>query len=319
MRIGIVTPAPPHSYAGNSVTALRWQDLLRELGHKVEVTQAYTGQPWNVLVALHARKSAPAIERCASDRPNVPIVLALTGTDLYPDLTTSGVSPHILELAARFVVLQPLGVQQLPTHFRPRARVIFQSVPPLPVAKPRTDVFEVALLTHLRPVKDPFRLAEAVHLLPPGSAIRVLHLGAPLQPEMAERARQEMEANPRYCWLGEVPRTEALRILARCRLLALTSWHEGGANVISEAIAASVPVVSSRIPGSIGLLGPDYPGYFTPGDTRELADLLNRLERNEGGLLDDLRRRCAELRPLFEPARERESWRALLAALVQGG
>jgi glycosyltransferase involved in cell wall biosynthesis len=125
-----------------------------------------------------------------------------------------------------------------------------------------------------------------------------------------------MEANPRYCWLGEVPRPEALRILARCRLLALTSWHEGGANVISEAIAASVPVVSSRIPGSIGLLGADYPGYFTPGNTRELADLLARLERNEDGLLDDLRRRCAALRPLFEPGRERESWRALLAELV---
>jgi hypothetical protein len=68
-----------------------------------------------------------------------------------------------------------------------------------------------------------------------------------------------------------------------------------------------------------GLLGADYRGYFTPGDTRELADLLDRLERNEGGLLDDLRRRCAELRPLFEPARERESGRALLAELVQGG
>ena len=131
---------------------------------------------------------------------------------------------------------------------------------------------------HLRPVKDPFRTAQAARLLPADSRIRVLHLGGALSEDMAEQARAEAADNPRYRWFGEQPRGKAQRILSRCRLLSLTSQLEGGANVISEALAVGVPVVSSRIAGSIGLLGADYPGYFPFADTRALADLLHRAE-----------------------------------------
>ena len=94
----------------------------------------------------------------------------------------------------------------------------------------------------------------------------------------------------------------------------VTSRLEGGANVISEAIAAGVPVLSSRIDGSIGLLGPDYPGVFPVGDTDALAALLVRCER-DAAFLRALAERCVALRPLVDPARERASWRALLAEL----
>jgi glycosyltransferase involved in cell wall biosynthesis len=112
---------------------------------------------------------------------------------------------------------------------------------------------------HLRAVKDPFRTAEAARLLLASSRVCVLHLGGPLEAGMAERAQAEMASNPRYRWPGDLPRWRALRLLARSRLLvALTSIMEGAANVVTEALAVSVPVVSSRIPGSIGLLEPDY-------------------------------------------------------------
>ena len=92
-------------------------------------------------------------------------------------------------------------------------------------------------------------------LLPPSSKIQVVHLGNALDETLAEEARKEMAVNPRYRWLGERPQAEALRMLASSRLMVLTSRLEGGANVVSEEIACSVPVISSRIPGSIGLLG----------------------------------------------------------------
>jgi glycosyltransferase involved in cell wall biosynthesis len=63
-----------------------------------------------------------------------------------------------------------------------------------------------------------------------------------------------MAANPRYRWLGELPRWQALRVLARSHVLVLSSLTEGGANVISEALALGVPIVASRIAGSMGLL-----------------------------------------------------------------
>jgi glycosyltransferase involved in cell wall biosynthesis len=168
---------------------------------------------------------------------------------------------------------------------------------------------------HLRPVKDPFRTALAARLLPESSRIRVVHLGAALSDDMAAAARVEEKANPRYRWLGEQPRWKALRILSRSRLLSLTSELEGGANVVSEAVTLSVPVVSSRIAGSIGLLGEDYPGFFPFGDTQSLADLLHRAE-TDTTFYKDLKRFGRRQRPLFEPARERASWRQLLAELL---
>jgi putative glycosyltransferase (TIGR04348 family) len=315
MKICLVTPAPARSRKGNRVTALRWARLLRELGHRVTVAQRYEGQRCDLLVALHAGRSADSIARFRANHPARPLVVALTGTDLYGDIHTSPDARASLELASRLVLLQPLGVDELPEHLRHKARVIYQSVPtPAFRARRRTDLFEVCVLGHLRPVKDPFRTARAARLLPPVSQVRVLHLGAALSANMAEQALAEQAANPRYRWLGERPRWQALRTLARCRLLSLTSELEGGANVISEALAVSVPVVASRIAGSVGLLGDDYPGYFPFGDTEALAALLRRAE-TDAPFYRELAARCRRQRALFRPARERRAWARLLKEL----
>ncbi|MGW0227422.1 selenoneine biosynthesis selenosugar synthase SenB [Actinopolymorpha singaporensis] len=321
MRICLVTPAPPHSYHGNRVTALRWAAILRVLGHSVEVTQTYDGGPIDLLVALHARRSADAVRQVRAQRPATPIVLALTGTDLYPGLESTGVDPGVLEAADRLVVLQPLGVEQIPEHLRGRARVIEQSAEPPPCnarsapSRSGEGHFAVAVLAHVRQVKDPFVVAAAVRLLPVDSRIQVQHAGAVIEPELGARAQQESRTNPRYTWLGELPPPDARRLLARSRLLVCPSRHEGGANVISEALAAGVPVVASRIPGTEGILGADYPGYFPVGDAEALAELLYRVEGNRAGLYDDLVRHCGRLADLASPERERDAWAALLAEL----
>ncbi|MHB1534523.1 MAG: selenoneine biosynthesis selenosugar synthase SenB [Acidimicrobiales bacterium] len=319
MRLCVVTPAPPRSHHGNRVTAERWGRLFEELGHRVELAEHYEGQHCDALVALHARRSAASVVRFSSEAPGAPIVLALTGTDLYPDLATSGVDLSVLELADRLVVLQEFGVRQVPVHLRGRTRVIVQSAEPAPVTPAvRHDdgSFLVAVLAHLRPVKDPLRAAEAARLLPPSSTVRVVHLGAELDHDLGDRARAAAAENPRYQWLGELPHDMAMQTLRSCQLLALTSVTEGGANAVCEAIAAGVPVVSSRIDGSVGLLGTDYPGYFTPGDSQELADLLWRVERDDKDLLSDLRRRCKALQPLVARSCERQAWQHLLAELT---
>jgi putative glycosyltransferase (TIGR04348 family) len=318
VHVVLVTPTPTDSEHGNGVTARRWAAVLRGLGHRVTLTQGYDGRPCDVLVALHARRSAGAVRQVRAARAHTPVVLALTGTDLYPDLDSAGVEPDVLDAADRLVVLQPLAVEQLPERLRPRARVITQSAPPVAAAEPLADRFEVAFLAHLREVKDPLRLAAAVRLLPEGSRVRVTHLGDSRDADLTARAAAESESNPRYAWLGGCPREEALAVLARSRLLAVTSWHEGGANVVTEALAAGVPVVSSRIPGSVGLLGADYPGYFPAGDTAALAGLLRDLESDRGGCYADLRARCAALRGLADPGRERRAWADLVAGLPTG-
>jgi putative glycosyltransferase (TIGR04348 family) len=315
MKVCLVTPAPPGSQKGNRVTALRWTRILRSLGHRVAVREQYQGEPCDLLVALHALRSSPSVERYRATHPGGPLVLALTGTDLYGAIHTHAEARRALDLATRLVVLQPLGIAELPEGVRAKTRVIYQSEPaPRVRAAPRPGVFEVCLLGHLRPVKDPFRAALAARLLPAVSRVRVLHLGAALSEDMAQKAREEAATNPRYRWLGEVPRRRALAVLGRCRLLALTSESEGGANAVSEALAASVPVVSSRVAGSVGMLGEDYPGYFPVGDTAALAELLERAE-SDVDFYGALRAWCDGLRPLIDPARERRSWEDLLREL----
>lgn len=232
MRIGIITPAPARSRYGNRVTALRWARILKDLGHRVTVSQGYEGGAYDLLIALHARRSYPSISRFRSERANAPIIVALTGTDLYCDLQKSRRAQESLEIATRLVALQPMAIDKLPPHLRGKACVIYQSVaaPPQAISRHReiegnsSDIarsrrtFDVCVIGHLRQVKDPFRAAMAARLLPPSSRIRVLHVGGAMNEEMAARARAEMEVNPRYHWLGEQPHWRTRRILARSRL-----------------------------------------------------------------------------------------------------
>ncbi|GAB3717024.1 hypothetical protein GCM10027598_27390 [Amycolatopsis oliviviridis] len=316
MRILVAGPVPEASDYGNGVTARRWAHLLRDLGHEVRVVQDYDGGRYDLLIALHARKSEAAIRAFTAACPDAPIVIALTGTDLYPDLASAGVDLTLLERAARIVVLQSQGVLQVPPGLRSRTTVITQSMPPIPGEAPAADRFEVAFLAHARPVKDPLRLSEAVRLLPSSSRITVTHVGGVREDDIGDRLRAESAENPRYTWLGPLPRPKALAVLARSRLLVLTSLHEGGANVVTEALAARVPIVSTRIPGSVGLLGEDYAGYFPVGDTEALAALLDAAEHDRDRLYTRIRRQCAAHRASADPERETGSWERLLAEVM---
>jgi|SRR5579863_669265 len=318
MLIRMVCPAPAGSLHGNRVTAVRWARILKDLGHRVAIAGDFDKERCDLLIALHARRSAGAILRFRACHADKPLVVALTGTDLYKDLPRSEMARHSLEVADRIVTLQPLAIEELEPALRGKVRVIYQSAEraPRPARRPR-EFFDVCVVGHLRPVKDPFRTAFAARRLPSSSRVRVWHAGVAMEDAMARKARAEEARNPRYRWLGGISRAQARRLIAECRLLVLSSRMEGGANVISEAVVDGTPVIASRIPGSIGLLGKDYPGYFPVGETKALADLLARAEA-ERAFYNELVRHCARLVPLFRPSEERARWRNLLREISGG-
>jgi putative glycosyltransferase (TIGR04348 family) len=315
VKITLVTPAPSQIHTGNRTTADRWARLLSGLGHDVSVGKDWNGEACDLLIALHAGRSFPAIQRFRKKRPRAPLIVALTGTDLYGGLENSPEALCSLELASRIVVLQELGADTVPESARRKVRVIYQSAErPSPPPQREESCFQVCVLAHLRPVKDPLRAAYAVRDLPASSRIQVKHAGAMLDSEFAAQVEAEQRTNPRYQWLGPLAHDDALDLLARSHMLVLTSQLEGGANVISEAIAVDTPVISSLIPGSVGILGADYPGYFSVGDSAALRDQLECAESDDG-FYRDLQHQVARLQPLVGAARERETWAALLTEL----
>ncbi|HLH21785.1 MAG TPA: selenoneine biosynthesis selenosugar synthase SenB [Chloroflexota bacterium] len=317
MKLQIVTPQHESAITGNLVTAARYRALLRRLGHRVTVTAAYDGTPCDALIALHARRSFPSVQQFAAVHPERPLIVVLTGTDLYRDIQSDADAQRALDLATRLVVLQRQGLAELPAALRDKTRVIYQGAPCLRAAVQRpAREFRVCVVGHLRPEKDPLRTALAARELPAASRLRVLHVGAALSPEWAEAARAEMACNPRYRWLGEQPHARARRLIASSHLLALTSLMEGSSNALGEALAqpTPTPVVAARIGGLVGTLGDDYPGYFPVGDTAALTALLWRAE-TDAAFYAALAAGCARAAPLVAPERERAAWAALLAEL----
>ncbi|MBI3432681.1 MAG: TIGR04348 family glycosyltransferase [Hydrogenophilales bacterium] len=310
MRIALITPYGREHRNGNWHTAARWARFLREAGHTVRTQVEWDGRGADLMLALHARRSFASIRAFAERFPSRPLIVTLTGTDLYRDIHEDADAQQALELAHRLIVLQERGVDELAAHLVAKTRVIYQSAPDIGRQPSPARTFEVLVIGHLRTEKDPFRAALATAYLPEHSSIRITHLGGALSEEMAETAEMAQAKLPRWIWAGDVPHRTVLKRLARAHLLVISSVMEGGANVICEALAADVPVLASRMPGNIGMLGEDYPGYFPVGDERQLAELLAMAENDPdfyAALASHARQRRALMRPEQEASRLRQA------------
>ena len=315
MKIVIVTPAASRVRNGNRNTAQRWATFLRQLGHRVSIQVEWDSSRADLMLALHARRSHDSIRRFAEYCPALPLIVALTGTDLYRDIRDDRNAQESMQLATRMVVLQEMGLNELSPALRAKTHVIYQSSRPFQPVQPSKNRFEVCVIGNLREEKDPFRCALAAALLPESSTIRITHMGRALNDDMARQAQALMEKNPRYRWLGELPHWRVRNRLTRSWLMVISSIMEGGANVVSEALAAGVPVIASDIAGNIGMLGTDYAGFYPCGDERALANLLHRAETSPK-FYDLLKTQCAGRKCLVEPEQELAGLEQLITAAV---
>jgi len=316
MRIGIITPAAAKSLNGNRATADRWAGFLRQLGHKVSISVDWDGAAYDLMIALHAWRSAKSIAAYKQRYPDLPLVLAMTGTDLYCFINTHP-EPTLVSIrsADRLVTLHRLAINALPEDVHHKVCVIHQSAVPLPKPPQRSKkFFDICVAGHLREEKDSMRVAYAVRDLSADSRIRVLHYGKAHNEEWAAYARDEMKINSRYHWFGEVPHWKIRQTYGCCHLMVLPSVMEGGANVISEATVAGLPVIASDIDGSTGLLGEDYAGYFPVKNTKALRELLLKAE-TEPEYVSNLEQQCKRRAGLFTREAEKQGWVDLLKGM----
>lgn len=283
--------------------------------YRVIVQTEWNGAPADAMIALHARRSAASIAAYRGARPEGALAVVLSGTDLYRDLPASAEAARSLDVASRIVVLQDDALRHLEPRWRRKAEVIYQSATPLRGRRKRAGRLDCVIVGHLRAEKDPATLFEAVERLPWHLPIFLRHVGAPLDDELARRARALEKRDSRYRYSGALPHGLTRAAIAAAHVLVHPSRMEGGANVIAEALCSGTPAIASRVSGNVGMLGRRYPGYFTVGDTAGLARLLVRaLDDDE--YLPRLRAACRERCALFRPAAERRAIRSLVARLL---
>lgn len=313
----IVTPALADANNGNWQTARRWAGLLGN-DYKVNLCKEWSADGpdrGDILVALHARRSAASIQAWATAHPDRPLVVVLTGTDLYRDIGHDDAARRSLALAHRLVVLQPEGLHALPPAYQHKARVIYQSVTGRKPVQKTTRHLRALMVGHLREEKMPENLWAAARLLDAGEHILIDHIGGELDPALGSAARQTMVDCPHYRWFGALPHEATRSRIQRAHVLVHTSRMEGGAHVIMEAVRSGTPVLASHIPGNVGMLGSDYGGYFEAGNAQGLVSLLRACRDDlghAGGMLSRLQAQCELRAALFKPQAEKTALLALL-------
>ena len=315
LQVALVLPtgAPPGS--GNRVSVDRWSSMLRAAGHRVRVLEA-PGLPnqhldLDVWIGLHAERSAASLDLALAASPKVRAITVLTGTDLHREGGLSPLARHQLERSDRLVVLSPGGLGLLPGELRARTRTIPQ-VPgdleptPLPGGTPT-----LAMLGHLRPVKDPLVVLDALGHLSESAPLRIVHAGEPLDPALASRCEQASAEDPRYSYLGRIPRSQALATLESSHGLLLPSRSEGGASVLSEALLLGRAVIASDAPGITAFLPKYYGGIFPVGSANNLAALLERFAA-QSSWRQELTEQCVAMGAQLRSVEEAKAWQDLV-------
>lgn len=316
LRIEIVTPAPPGALHGNRITALRWHQFLMHLNYQSTVTEQWSGKSCDLLIALHGLRSYDSIKSFKRTHPDHPVVLIMTGTDIYRDLKNSKKVIQSMEMADAIVVLQPEAIHSLPKKFHTKVRVIYQSVKGITKKEPPKRHFLASIIGHLRSEKDPFCAAQSIKLLPPDSKIQLIQLGQAMSPDFKKEAISLDKKIDRYRWLGQLSHSKTLQWLSRSHVMIISSVMEGGAHVVSEAIAIGIPVIASDIPGNRVLLGHSYPAYYPVGDQVALSKILTKAETNTA-FYQKLCKAIAVRKKIIKPELEQKSIQKLIKSLVK--
>jgi len=311
VNILINSPYSLDSLKGNAVSAIRIASLLCDAGH--EATAISTTQPpaADVLIALHLFKSNDCVQSFRETSPTSPVVVYLTGTDIYQGLEEDPERAKLLlEQADALVLSQQASKRVLPAELHSKCSIIYSSIE-LPTYLPnipnlQNDHTHIVIASHIREVKNPLIIPQALSLIP-DAKVKVHLLGDALDIELGEQVKLATTSDSRFVWHGPLDRETTLAWMKAADYTLNTSFQEGGANSIAESICVGTPVLASKIDGNVGFLGDNYPGYFDPYEPESLASLTKQV-LGDTQLSEQLQRTCSNRSHLFTRTQEQQGW-----------
>ncbi len=289
--IKIYSPSRDSAVTGNYVTSKRYAYHLQNLGYRVFV---YNGFEEKVNVegvrcafVLHAEKGSHVIKELAAK--NVPVVLVLTGTDLYRDIISTKNSKkercfRSIQLASAIVVLHENAVSDLlkvVSFPRERIFVVLQSVVDF---KKRTFLFKkknhykILLLSNIRKEKGIIvaisGFLEFQKNIDARTKFTLDHIGGVLDQGYFKKITNLLEGVKSVSFLGSIEKDKLQTMLASYDLLLHSSFIEGGSLVIQEAQNAGLPIIASDISCHAALLGSAYVGLHSVGSAKDVSEKL---------------------------------------------
>ena len=131
-------------------------------------------------------------------------------------------------------------------------------------------------------------------------SLRVVGEGPELEALRAQAAELGLAGQVEFA--GGLPPDAVPGFLAQADVFVLASRSEGRPNVVVEALAAGLPVISTNLPGVEGLVVPGSNGWLVPID--DAASMAQALDDAHG----DPARRAALARNARDGALARETW-----------
>lgn len=137
----------------------------------------------------------------------------------------------------------------------------------------------------LIPVKGFDVLLKALHLLPEDTRYVLTIVGEGPERATMQACIKHYGLEEKVILKGELPYRVMPEIMAASDLFVLSSRAEGRPNVVAEAVACALPVVSSDLPGVRGLVEPGKNGWlFEAGNAQALSLRILQAIENKGQL-----------------------------------
>ena len=281
-----------------------------------------------VAIVLNAFRCAQQVQEFV--KAKIPVLLVMTGTDLYGALSPKKKNGHAYQQAEQamlnatlIMTLQSQAQQEIAQRWPQLAKRLHCVVQTSPVRKPfappltsRSKTVRFLIAGHIREEKDPRTAFLAFHkAFPEGWAqqadgrrtpVRLIQVGGEQEKSLATEMKKLASRFPGIRMEGTLSHAQTMRQMTQVHALLQPSVSEGGALVVAEAVACRLPIIASNIAAHLGQLGATYPGLFPVGDVDALAQTLVKFIADEayrGSLLTAVN---ALMPRLADPVHERD-------------